>query len=194
MTFEIRRFLPASVRIRVLGSTLVAGLAVHGALCACSAISGSSDPSSATPASAGPLDAGSSGSDGGSANASCCGGGQTIELNAVDTVTTHSSPTKAPSVTVSLKGRAGLPANASAVYLEVGGESMTTSGGSGCNATWLATSSGAKTVRHFGHSASILDMQVWLPLDADQNVSIDTQAACTPQLRIAVLGWVAPAS
>ena len=71
---------------------------------------------------------------------------------------------------------------------------MTKTGGSGCTSTWLAKSSGAKTGRHFGHSSSILDRQVWLPLDADQNVGIDTQAECTPQLRIAVLGWVAPTS
>jgi hypothetical protein len=163
-------------RLRLTGAIIVGGFAIHGALVACGA---GSDP---TPvARANPTDGNGNGGAGAGSGAS----GIKIELNAKD----EGIETEAGDVV--LTGRGGLPADATAVYLQI---RVPDSSGR-CGDAWTVGGKGVASARLIGEDEHpVAYHQIWVPLDSSQTLTIGGTETedCYGRVKVQVLGWLTP--
>jgi hypothetical protein len=108
-------------------------------------------------------------------------------------VSTTDTAAEVPLGALSLAGRAGLPASATAVYLEV----EIPSGAGMCFGDWTIAGAAGAPVHKLKEQSQGIAYDVWMPVDATQTVTIDNawpKTGCSPKANVTLLGWVAPPS
>ena len=156
------------------------------ALLACSSEGGVPSTPNGTPPDGGP---GQQGDDAGPIGNGPGADVPRLTLDAKDTPTKHLIATGAESATISLAGRAGLPADATGVYVQA-----VTQYDPGCgSAEWeiVAQDVDAPPRLLYQEAPSVLGKNaVWLPLGASKTIVARVPSfKCTASVEITVLGW-----